>query len=471
MVGISRVLHISGSRALAAGTQPCDLYASGNTPCVAAHSTVRALFSAYNGSLYQVRRSSDNATSNIGVLSAGGYANAAAQDSFCAGTTCVITIIYDQSGHGNNLTQAPGGGAAGGPDNLANATALPLTVGGHKVYGVYVAAGTGYRDDNTSGIVTGDNAEGEYAIFDGTHYNGGCCFDYGNAETSNNDTGAGHMEAIYFGNIKVWGFGSGNGPWVMADLENGLYSGVNAGLNSGDQSITSHYVTAIVKGEPNQWAIKAGNAQSGGLTTMYSGVRPSGYNPMHKEGAIILGIGGDNSKGSAGSFFEGAMTSGYPSDATENAVQANIVAAGYASGGSSGYVKIVGQQSGKCVDVQQPNTQAGANVDLWTCNGDLWQNWQFNDLHNGYFSVVSQNSGLCLDVTGASKAAGANVEQWTCNGGTNQAWSWTANGSYHTMVSQNSGLCLDVSGNGTADGTNIQQWTCNGGANQNWSQQ
>jgi hypothetical protein len=53
---------------------------------------------------------------------------------------------------------------------------------------------------------------------------------------------------------------------------------------------------------------------------------------MHKEGAIILGIGGDNSKGSAGSFFEGAMTSGYPSDATENSVQANIVAAGYATG-------------------------------------------------------------------------------------------------------------------------------------------
>jgi hypothetical protein len=330
-LGISGVFGIAATPAFAAGSLPCDLYASGGTPCVAAHSTVRALYSAYNGNLYQVRRASNNATLNIGVLSAGGFANAAAQDSFCSGTTCVITIIYDQSGHGNNLTQAPAGGAAGGPDNLANASALPLTVSGHHVYGVYIAAGTGYRNDHTSGIATGDNAEGEYAIFDGTHYNGGCCFDYGNAETSNNDTGNGHMEAIYFGNIKVWGYGSGNGPWVMADLENGLFSGANVHLNSADQSITSHYVTAIVKGGPNLWAIKAGNAQSGSLTTMYSGARPnaSGYNPMHKEGAIILGIGGDNSKGSAGSFFEGAMTSGYPSDATENAVQSNIVATGY----------------------------------------------------------------------------------------------------------------------------------------------
>lgn len=51
---------------------------------------------------------------------------------------------------------------------------------------------------------------------------------------------------------------------------------------------------------------------------------------MNKEGAIILGIGGDNSNGAQGTFYEGVMTSGYPSDATENSVQANIVAAKYA---------------------------------------------------------------------------------------------------------------------------------------------
>ena len=76
-----------------------------------------------------------------------------------------------------------------------------------------------------------------YAIFDGTHYNGGCCFDYGNAETNSNDDGNGTMEAIYFGNIKVWGYGTGNGPWIMADLENGLYSGLNAGYNANDPTI------------------------------------------------------------------------------------------------------------------------------------------------------------------------------------------------------------------------------------------
>lgn len=52
---------------------------------------------------------------------------------------------------------------------------------------------------------------------------------------------------------------------------------------------------------------------------------------MSKEGAIILGIGGDNSDGAEGTFYEGAMTSGYPSDDTENSVQANIVAAAYSA--------------------------------------------------------------------------------------------------------------------------------------------
>ena len=107
VLGVLVAAGATAGTAQAASQGPCDLYAAGGTPCVAAHSTTRALYGAYNGPLYQVRRSSDGATTNIGLLSAGGYADAAAQDSFCAGTTCVITVIYDQSGRGNNLTQAP----------------------------------------------------------------------------------------------------------------------------------------------------------------------------------------------------------------------------------------------------------------------------------------------------------------------------------------------------------------------------
>lgn len=319
---------------LAAANAPCDLYEKGNTPCVAAHSTTRALYKAYTKALYQVIRGSDGTTIDIAPLK-GGVANAADQDTFCANTTCLINIIYDQSGRGNHLTQAPRGGFSGpganGVDNLASAIGAPVTVDGQKAYGVFISPGTGYRNDVTSGIATGNNPEGMYAVLDATHYNDACCFDYGNAETSNTDTGSTHMEAIYLGNNTIWGYGTGAGPWMMADLENGLFSGEGARQNN-DPSLSSSFVTGIVKGDStNQWSIRAGNGQSGKLTTVYSGVRPDGYYPMNKEGSIILGIGGDNSNGAQGTFYEGVMTSGYPTDKVENKVQANIVAAKYKS--------------------------------------------------------------------------------------------------------------------------------------------
>ena len=73
---------------------PCDIYATAGTACVAAHSTTRALYAAYNGPLYRVLRQSDGTALDIGVVqpsaspvaAAGGYANAAAQDAFCAGS-------------------------------------------------------------------------------------------------------------------------------------------------------------------------------------------------------------------------------------------------------------------------------------------------------------------------------------------------------------------------------------------------
>ncbi|KAK3674155.1 hypothetical protein LTR78_006002 [Recurvomyces mirabilis] len=316
---------------------PCDIYANGGTPCVAAHSSTRALFGSYSKGLYQVKRASDGQTTDIRPRWTGGVADGSAQDRFCSGTTCLITRIYDQSGHGNDLTQAPPGGAAQGPasggyDNLASATGAPVSLNGQKAYGIYVTPGVGYRNDRTNGVATGNSAEGIYAVLDGTHYNNKCCFDYGNAETDNNDDGAAAMEAIYFGNEPGYGSGAGSGPWLLADLENGVFSTNSATQNTNDPTITNRFFTGVLKGNSNNhWALRGGNAQSGSLNTFFSGPRPSGYNPMKKQGAIILGIGGDNSDGAQGTFYEGVMTTGYPSDDTENSVQANIVAAKYST--------------------------------------------------------------------------------------------------------------------------------------------
>ena len=331
----------TGGSGGATGTPgPCDIYETADTPCVAAHSTVRALYGSYDGSLYQVRRASDQTTQDIGVLNPGGYADAATQDSFCSGTDCTISIIYDQSPNGNHLTKSPPGGWLNNGGLEADATAAQVTVGGHTVYGVYTTmnwdddiGAVGYRNNETTGVPTGDEPEDMYMVVSGRHYNEWCCFDYGNAETNNLDNGDATMEAVYFGSSTQWAVGNGSGPWVLADLENGVFHGGDPNaVTDTNTPIDADYVTAMLKGPSgDRFVLKGGDAQSGSLVTKYDGPRPAGYSPMKKEGAIILGTGGDNSHTGEGTFFEGCMTRGVASDEVDDEIQANILAAGYGS--------------------------------------------------------------------------------------------------------------------------------------------
>ena len=112
-----------------------------------------------------------------------------------------------------------------------------------------------------------------------------------------------------------------------------MWAGDQQDVNPTNTDIHATYVMAMVKGGPagsNHWQIKGGDAQrAGALRTLFDGHRPDAYSPMHKQGAIVLGIGGDNSDYGVGTFYEGAMTANYTSDDTDAAVHANIVAAGY----------------------------------------------------------------------------------------------------------------------------------------------
>ena len=335
----------SGSNApLARPKGPCDIYSAAGDPCVAAHSTTRALYASYNGPLYQVLRQSDGKTLDIGIvqpagMDAGGYANASAQDAFCVNTHCWITTIYDQSPKHNDLTQAPRGGfngpAMGGFNNLPIADMAPITIMGHKAYGVFIAPGMGLRQDDPKGTAVDDQAEGQYWVINGLHFNNGCCFDYGNAEIDSRDDDNGTMETTYYGNATPWFHGTPPGPWIMTDQENNLAGCVNSD-GSRDcanlPTITWRFVTAMAKGEPHHWTSMGGDAQKGPLSVMFDGPRINAtYDPMRKQGAILLGNGGDNSNASQGTFYEGAMTAAgtFPTDATDQLVQANVVAARY----------------------------------------------------------------------------------------------------------------------------------------------
>ncbi len=348
----------------------CGILAASNQPCVAAHSTVRVIYPDYRGPLYRLCKGpfvagpdscANGASTDIGSVN--GYADAAAQQTFCREDICSISVVYDQTPNGNHLMPAPSGGERPTPDNPADATALPLTAGGHPVYGLAIQPGIGYRSGCAGcgvpvakGMAVGDQPETIYMVTSQNGLNNGCCFDYGNAETDTHDDGNGAAESLNFGNGVVWGTGAGGdrtkGPWVMADLENGLFAGWQ---NNQDQAISTNlalphdFVTAVLVGDSctgaapcagnptgnvysnGRFALYVGDATAGVLQTMYDGTRPmkNGYVPMHKQGSIVLGIAGDNSAADAGEFFEGAIAQGAATAATLDALQANVVAAGY----------------------------------------------------------------------------------------------------------------------------------------------
>ena len=58
---------------------------------------------------------------DIGLLEPGGFADISAQDGACAKGDCVISRVYDQSGHGNHLGQR---------HMLVNASKHKILIGG-----------------------------------------------------------------------------------------------------------------------------------------------------------------------------------------------------------------------------------------------------------------------------------------------------------------------------------------------------
>ena len=80
------------------------------------------------------------------------------------------------------------------------------------------------------------------------------------------------MEAIYFGNASWRGnTGSGTtGPWVGADLEEGMYyGGGNATkINQQSRALTSEFVSLSLRGRSDGFSLKGADATKGKLTTM-----------------------------------------------------------------------------------------------------------------------------------------------------------------------------------------------------------
>jgi hypothetical protein len=343
---------------------PCDIYetATPPTPCVGAYSTIRRLRAAYTGPLFQVRSGSNAMNTGSGgqthdiMQSPDGFALKSAVDAACANTTCTVSLLYDQSGKGNHLPVAKKGLSNGGEfaddddfETIISGAGAPaqgaLNVGGNPVYSLRMAARQGYRLTKAgAGVPLNEEAQGLYMLADGTYYGTACCWDFGNV--SPDPTRYGVMNTLFFG-VAYWGRGAGSGPWFMADYEAGVWAGgskagdpgwgaldtaASAPPNMNNPSLRVKFALGFLKtkataGTNGDWALRmadAGTATT--VTTAYKGTLPK---KMHNEGAIVIGVGGDNSNNSWGTFYEGAVLAGFPSDDAEQAVLQNIKALGY----------------------------------------------------------------------------------------------------------------------------------------------
>ena len=336
-------------------TLPGDVAMAAGTPFVAAHSMTRAMFASYSGPLFKALRVSDNQEKDINAVAAGGLGDFAALNTFCSGTTCKVTTLYDQSGNANDMWRGDTTANAPGTPKLcdlmdieywqmSDGTKVPIALEhGWESNLVWKSVAQCLRNrDKTKNMPKGATPETQYGIFHAKYVNNNCCFNYGNTGNAIHYTGAGTLSALNFSKITFWSKGTGTGPWPMVDWEQGVYAGntglCGSGIPTGttctttgqnpNPTVSFNIVTALMKHNGiNHWALKSGNAQSGALSVNIdlSSLPTGGYSPLKQEGGLGLGEGGAGDSGGSGGFSEGAVMAAETTDATDNAIQTSIV--------------------------------------------------------------------------------------------------------------------------------------------------
>ncbi|MGI5239781.1 endo-1,4-beta-xylanase [Dactylosporangium sp. CA-139066] len=206
-------------------------------------------------------------------------------------------------------------------------------------------------------------------------------------------------------------------------------------------------------------------------TSQYSGLTQACMNVSRCVGITVWGVRDSDSWRSSESplLFDGsgnkkaAYTSVLNALNAANPTTTPTVTTSPTGGGTSspppqgGAQRIVGSQSGRCIDVPNASHNNGTRVQLYDCNGQTNQAWTYTSSRQ-----LTVYGNMCLDAAGSGN--GAAIQIYSCNGQANQQWNVNSNG---TISGVQSGRCLDVWG--TGNGQQVQLYDCWGGANQRFS--
>ena len=95
-----------------------------------------------------------------------------------------------------------------------------------------------------------------------------------------------------------------------------------------------------------------------------------------------------------------------------------------ASGGDYSYFSMTAVHSGKAADLYNFDYNDGGNINQWSTGTYAGVNQQYfmEYVEDGWFFICNRWSGKYLDVNGGSTADGANIFLWSGNGQYNQQW-------------------------------------------------
>jgi len=131
-----------------------------------------------------------------------------------------------------------------------------------------------------------------------------------------------------------------------------------------------------------------------------------------------------------------------------------------------GYYKIRAKHSGLVLDVNEANTNDGANITQWYDIGLSNQQWLLEHLGKGKYLISARHSGKIMEVPGDEMALGSNVQQGQMRPYLNAYWILEeAEPGYYYIRSFTSGHCVEVDGFSMEPGANI--WVHNFVYNEN----
>jgi len=221
-----------GQPTLTAGS--CDVLNTAGTPCGAAYSLTRRMFAAYSGNIFQVERASDSTTLDLTTSSTTGQVNTAPIPSFCSGTTCYFSKIYDQTANGANLTSSATTANMAlyqtSPYNglpLLQTTAPTTTTAVNYSTPSATATTTYYRNlSGSAGIPSGTPTNGISVYYVRTNYalvstEG----DFGDMDSTVANSGQGHRFALGYSSADDQ-IVNNTGAYYCLDTENSVTGGV-----------------------------------------------------------------------------------------------------------------------------------------------------------------------------------------------------------------------------------------------------